>query len=184
VTLVLFPDTTALINFATIERMDLLEKIAAERAWCGSVSDECSAWAREPDLSSIRRAWDIFGEPLRPDTPVEHLTTRTYYERLRVPGEPRTKNLGEAETLAIIECRSLPAILCTDDHAVHDLVAGTGAGYPKVIGTWDLLRIGYKRDFATADELWQYSRILHQKQRHTPPTGPFDRGKFNSWLNG
>ena len=96
----LFPDTTALINFATIERMDLLEKIAAERAWCGSVSDECSAWAGEPDLSSIRRAWDIFGEPLRPDTPVEHLTTRTYYERLRVPGEPRTKNLGEAETLS------------------------------------------------------------------------------------
>lgn len=90
---------------------------------------------------------------------------------------------GEAETLAIVECRSLPAILCTDDHAVRDLVAGMGADYPKVVGTWDLLRIGYKRDFATGDELWQYSRTLHLMQ-HTPSTGPFDRGKFNSWLNG
>lgn len=55
-TLVLFPDTTALINFATIERMDLLENFVVERAWCGSVSDECSDWAREPDLPSIQRA--------------------------------------------------------------------------------------------------------------------------------
>jgi predicted nucleic acid-binding protein len=182
VTLVLFPDTTALINLAMIGRMDLLEKVAAERAWSGSVADECDDWSAEPRLYDIRRARDIFGEPLRPSTPVEHLTARTYFERLRVPGEARTKNLGEAETLAIIECRNLSAILCTDDAPVRELIDGMGADFPKVIGTWDLLRIGFKKSLVTADQLWQDSRTLHAADRHTPPTGPFDRGKFNGWL--
>lgn len=178
---VLFPDTTVLVNFAMIERLDLLEVLAGERAWCGSVAEECMAWTAE--VASMGRAWDIFGEPLRPDTPVEHLTTRTYFERLRVPGEARTKNLGEAETLAIIECRRLPAILCTDDGGVRELVATMDTQYPRVVGTWDLLKAAHRRKLTTADELWQYSRALHAKKRHTPPTGPFDRGKFNSWLD-
>jgi len=184
VTLVLFPDTTALINLAMIMRMDLLENIAAERAWCGSVAGECDDWSVEPGLSEIRRAWEIFGEPLRPANPVEHLTTRTYFERLRVPGEARTKNLGEAETLAIIECRNLSAILCTDDGSVRELIQGMGTEFPKVIGTWELLRVGFKKSLVTSDELWEDSRTLHAAGRHTPPTGPFDRGKFNTWLDG
>lgn len=182
-TLVLFPDTTVLINLATIRRMDLLEKIAAERAWCGSVAGECDHWAAEPGLTDMQHARDIFGEPLRPDTAVEHLTTRTYFERLRVPGEARTKNLGEAETLAIIECRNLSAILCTDDGPVRSLVAGMHADFPKIIGTWDLLRVGFKKTLVTSEQLWQDSRTLHAAGRHVPPTGPFDRGKFNTWLN-
>ena len=84
---------------------------------------------------------------------------------------------GEAETLAIIECRNIRALFVTDDQSVGRVAP---PGSPKVVGTWELLRASHRRECVTADELWDYSRRLHEAERHTPPTGPFDRGAFNS----
>lgn len=126
-TVVVFPDNTALINFAVIERMDLLASLAPNRAWCATVADECRRSSSLPGLSLMALAESIFGEPLRPENAVEHLTTRMYADRLRVPGDDRTKNLGEAETLAIIECRQVRALFVTDDIAVRDLVRADGS---------------------------------------------------------
>ncbi|HMS74531.1 hypothetical protein [Gordonia sp. (in: high G+C Gram-positive bacteria)] len=179
---IVFPDNTALINFAVIGRMDLLERLVGRNgSWCRTVSEECDDWSRKPNLADMRRAHDIFGEPLTPENPREHATVLRYRDMLRTPGQPRTQNLGEAETLAIIECRNIRALFVTDDQSVGRVAP---PGSPKVVGTWELLRASHRRECVTADELWDYSRRLHEAERHTPPTGPFDRGAFNSWLRG
>ena len=64
----MFPDNTVLINFAIINRMDLLEKLAnGNGQWCATVAGECAESAGYPGLAALSAAEDIFGEPLYPD---------------------------------------------------------------------------------------------------------------------
>ncbi len=64
----LFPDNTVLINFAIINRMDLLERLANGNGhWCATVASECDSSAQKPGLSSLANAKDIFGSPWSPD---------------------------------------------------------------------------------------------------------------------
>jgi hypothetical protein len=68
----MFPDNTVLINFAIINRMDLLERLAnGNGQWCATVSGECAESARYPGLAALSAAEKIFGEPLYP-SPAEH----------------------------------------------------------------------------------------------------------------
>jgi hypothetical protein len=63
----LFPDNTVLVNFALINRMDLLERLSnGQGRWCASVASECHASAREPSLAALADADAIFGQPLSP----------------------------------------------------------------------------------------------------------------------
>ncbi|MFZ2243098.1 MAG: hypothetical protein WAV90_26680 [Gordonia amarae] len=120
--MIVFPDNTALINFALIGRMDLLETLVGQNGrWCRTVSEECDDWSRKPNLADMQRAHDIFGEPLAPENPREHATMLRYRDMLRTPGQPWTQNLGEAETLAIIECRNIQVLFVTDDQSVGRL---------------------------------------------------------------
>ena len=58
----MFPDNTVLINFAIINRMDLLEKLAnGNGQWCATVAGECSESAKYPGLAALSAAEDIFG---------------------------------------------------------------------------------------------------------------------------
>ena len=60
----LFPDNTVLINFAIIDRMDLLERLAnGNGRWCATVASECDLSARKPGLSALADARGIFGSP-------------------------------------------------------------------------------------------------------------------------
>jgi hypothetical protein len=107
----MFPDNTVLINFAIINRMDLLEKLAnGNGQWCATVAGECSESAKYPGLAALSAAEDIFGEPLYPD-PAEHQDVQVLRNRLASPGDPPTKHLGEAETVAIITRRRLSCFL-------------------------------------------------------------------------
>ncbi|GIZ97553.1 hypothetical protein TTY48_21650 [Tsukamurella sp. TY48] len=178
--MILFPDNTVLINFAHIDRMDLLAQIVGDRgSWCQTVSEECDRHSARHDLPQMTQAHEIFGVPLVPADRREHVTVQRYRDMLRSAGQGLTHNLGEAETLALIECRGLAAVLVTDDGPVGRLDLG---GTPAITGTWGLLRMAYRMQLVSDDELWSYSRTLHREERHTPPTGPFDRGKFNEWL--
>lgn len=182
--MIVFPDNTVLINFATIGRMDLLEQLVGARGrWCLTVSQECDESAGYPGLSEMRQAHRIFGEPLMPETGREHEATRRYRDRLRTPGQEASarKNLGEAETLAIIECRSYTsAVLVTDDTAVQRL--DLGAGGPQVTGTWGLLKLAHRAARVSAEELWVYAKTLAEHGRHRPPTDIYDRLLFDDWL--
>jgi hypothetical protein len=97
----MFPDNTVLINFAIINRMGLLEKLANGNAqWCATVAGECAESAGYPGLAALSAAEEIFGEPLYP-TPAEHQDVqvlrnqflRERWPRLSIPvvgvrGEP------------------------------------------------------------------------------------------------
>lgn len=164
--------------------MDLLAQLVGTKGmWCLTVSEECDKSAKEPGLADLCQAHDIFGEPLVPEEQKEHLAVQRYRHMLRTAGQPvdQSKNMGEAETLALIECRGIRAIFVTDDGSVADVAPHND---PQVVGTWIMLRAAHRAGFASADELWGYSRTLHAAGRHTPPTGPFDRGAFNDWLKG
>jgi hypothetical protein len=102
-----FPDNTALINFAIINRMDLLSRLAnGNGRWCATVSIECARSARVPGLAALDDAPEIFGEPLFPDD-AELQDVRVLRDELASPGDQPSKHLGEAETLAIVARRHL-----------------------------------------------------------------------------
>src|SRR5260370_19925078 len=112
-TALFFPDNTVLINFAMINRMDLLERLAnGNGAWCATVAAECRKSADFPGLAAMSDADRIFGAPLYPDQ-AEHQDLRPLRDELASPGAPAHAPLGEAETLAIIIRRSLRAFFVT-----------------------------------------------------------------------
>lgn len=86
-TVLMFPDNTVLINFAIINRMDLLERLAnGNGRWCATVRTECAESARQPGLAALDGVAEIFGEPLYPDE-AEHQDVRVLRDQLA--GGPR-----------------------------------------------------------------------------------------------
>ncbi|TDC77004.1 hypothetical protein [Actinomadura sp. 7K507] len=161
--------------------MDLLERLSNRRGkWCGTVAWECDRSSMQPGLGAMAQAHDIFGEPLRPENGAEHVTTRTLRERLAKPGDAPHKHLGEAETLAIISCRSLQSIFVTDDTDVPSLAQEHGI---KTVTTWDLLRLAGHVKYVDADTLWAYIQTLRDHGRGRPPR-VHDRTSFDQWLTG
>ncbi|WP_431219322.1 hypothetical protein [Leifsonia xyli] len=165
--------------------MDLLARLVKNPSWCATVADECAMSSRIPDLEDMSVANGIFGDPLFPETPAEHLLTQTYRMKLSRPGDPPHKNLGEAETLAIIHSRGMRAVFFTDDGGPAGLLVGSGTDGPavQIAGTWELLRVAYRAGFVDSDTLWSYVSILRGKNRHLPPgDASHRRPAFDVWL--
>ncbi|PWJ67039.1 putative nucleic acid-binding protein [Rathayibacter iranicus NCPPB 2253 = VKM Ac-1602] len=184
VTVWLFPDNTVLINFAYLHRMDLLRRLLGHPTWCATVAHECRMSSSEPDLEDLKDAPDLFGEPLFPENPGEHILTTVYRKQLSRPGDAPTKNLGEAETLAIIHSRNIKAVFFTDDAGPAALLAGEPSGMQvQTATTWGLLRTACRVHFVDGDTLWSYVSVLRSKNRHLPPgRAGFDRDEFTAWL--
>lgn len=178
VPLLLFPDNTVLINFAYIHRMDLLGRLAHNGAWCATVAWECDRSSDQPGLDDMTQAHAIFGDPLRPESPSEHIMIRTLRTRLAQPGDGPNQHLGEAETLSIIACRSIHALFVTDDGGVPVLAREQ---HITVITTWDQLRAAAHGGHVDHDTLWAYLITLRQKGRGGP-RGVKDRASFERWL--
>jgi hypothetical protein len=54
VTYLMVPDNTVLINFAIINRMDLLARLANNNGkWCATVASECAESANRPELPAL-----------------------------------------------------------------------------------------------------------------------------------
>ncbi|AXE37572.1 hypothetical protein JS278_00375 [Acidipropionibacterium virtanenii] len=112
-----FPDNTVLVNFTYIHRHDLLEWFLKGRGtWTIAIARECAKSSREPDLQDMARWNGLLPSPLTP-TASEIVDARTIAEQMRKPGETDpAKNMGEAETIAVITRRELEAVFLTDDH--------------------------------------------------------------------
>ena len=174
----MFPDNTALINFAIINRMELLKKLAnGNGQWCATVAVECAESAKYPGLAALNAAEDIFGEPLYPN-PAEHQDVQVLRSRLASPGDPPTKHLGEAETVAIIARRRLSGVFVTDDRDAARLATRNRI---TVTSTWRLLQLAHRKKWMDADTLWEYVQTLRANDRGTPP-GVRDRAAFDKWL--
>ncbi len=174
----MFPDNTVLINFAIINRMDLLQKLAnGNGQWCATVAGECAESAGYPGLAALGAAEDIFGEPLYPD-PAEHQDVQVLRNQLASPGDPSTKHLGEAETVAIITRRRLACFFATDDRGAARLATQNGI---TVTTSWRLLQLAHRKTWIDADTFWGYLQTLRVNGRGTPP-GVLDRASFDKWL--
>jgi predicted nucleic acid-binding protein len=178
VTILMFPDNTVLINFALINRLDLLERLANDSGrWCATVATECAESARRPGLAALGGAGAIFGDPLYPDE-AEHQDIRVLRDQLAGPGDLPTQHLGEAETLAIIIRRQMSCFFATDDRGAARLAAKNRIG---VADTWHLLKVAYRKGWLDADAFWGYVQTLIGHDRGAPP-GVRDRASFNKWL--
>jgi predicted nucleic acid-binding protein len=175
----MFPDNTALIDFAIINRMDLLERLAnGNGQWCATVATECAQSAKLPELAALDGAGKIFGEPLFPDQ-AEHQDVGVLRDQLAEPGDLPTQHLGEAETIAIIVRRQLRCFFVTADGGAARLAATNGI---RVVGTWHLLKVAYRAHWIDADTLWGYVQTLEGHGRGAPP-GVWDRLSFDKWLS-
>jgi predicted nucleic acid-binding protein len=180
VTPLLFPDNTVLINFALINRADLLARIANSNGrWCGTVARECARSALEPGLGDLQQMPEIFGEPLRPETGAEHIDVGLLRDDLAQPGDEKHQHLGEAETLAIMLRRNMNGIFVTDDKSATRLAASRGV---RTATTWGLLRLAVTVKLIDADTAWGYVQVLRGQGRGSPP-GVFDRRTFDRWLD-
>ena len=174
----MFPDNTVLINFAIINRMDLLERLAnGNGRWCATVAIECAESARRPELAALDGVREIFGQPLFPDQ-AELQDTGVLRDQLASPGDRPTQHLGEAETIAIIVRRQLSrCFFVTDDRSAAGLAAQNGI---KVVGTWHLLKVAHRKGWIDADTFWGYVLTLKRHSRGAPP-GAQDRSSFDKW---
>jgi predicted nucleic acid-binding protein len=175
----MFPDNTVLINFAIINRMDLLERLANSNGrWCATVATECAASASRPELAALSSAGGIFGEPLYPNA-AEHQDIVVLRDQLASPGDRPTQHLGEAETIAIVSKRQLICIFVSDDRGAGRLATQNGI---TVVSTWHLLKVAHRGGWIDADTLWGYVLTLEGHSRGAPP-GVWDRSSFDKWLN-
>jgi len=179
-TTILFPDNTVLINFALLNRVDILDRIMrGQGRWCAAVSDECAQSAKEVGLEAMAAYPAILGSPLFPATPAEHLEVRLLRDRLVGPGDGPTRHLGEAETVAIISGRQIDAVFATDDRDARMLADMRGI---TTYTTWDLLRLAGKVKLVDPDTLWGYVLTLRARARGNPP-GVHDRRSFDlTWF--
>jgi len=177
--MLMFPDNTVLINFAIINRIDLLERLAnGHGQWCATVASECAESARHPGLAALSGVEESFGEPLYPDA-AEHQDVRVLRNQLASPGDPPTKHLGEAETIAIIVRRRLSCFFVTDDRDAMRLAVRNGV---TVASSWRLLQVAHRKKWIDAATLWGYVLTLEGHARGKPP-GVWDRASFDKWLS-
>lgn len=174
----LFADNTVLINFAIINRMDLLKRLVSDNGrWCLSVAHECDRSAEQPGLGALSQAKDIFGPPMYPDAS-EYLEARVLRDAVASPGDRIDAHLGEAETLAIMIRRNIYGFFVTDDREAARLATQNKI---TVVTTWRLLRVAGKKPFVDADALWGYVQTLRSHGRGAPPDVN-DRESFDLWL--
>lgn len=112
-----FPDNTVLVNFTHIGRHDLLEWfLRGDGAWTISTARECRNSSRTSGLEQMTKWHDLLPQPLAPE-PAELVDARTIAFEMRKPGDTDpAKNMGEAETIAVIARRGIKAVFLTDDH--------------------------------------------------------------------
>lgn len=173
-----FADNTVLVNFGLLGRLDLLEAVLnGKGAWCNEVARECGLSAREPDLESLSGAGRIFGSPYMPE-PAERVDTMQIRTMMSKPGDARHAHLGEAETIAIVSRRQIKAVFVTDDNEAAVYASKQDI---QVIGTWDLLRIAYRRKLIDLDAADGYRLLLERARRARPPAVR-NRADLRSWL--
>lgn len=180
-TVLVFPDTTVVRNFALLHRMDLLGLLVGERgAWCGTVASECSDQAKNESLSDMALAPDIFGAPWYPEA-AEQVEIRLLRDRLASPGEGRHQHLGEAETVVLASRRAAGSFFVTDDRSATRVAVEHGL---TVVTTADLIRLAVRTGKVDADVAWGYVQTLVAQDRWVPWEARVSRGSFDGWLAG
>jgi predicted nucleic acid-binding protein len=179
VTAFVFPDTTVLVNFALINRMDLLGKLLRDRGrWCLTVSQECESASRVEGRLELLLAKELLGVPWEPLTAEEHIDIRDLRDLMARPGDNSRAHLGEAETIVLMESRTVGAIFVTDDADAARQARYRGL---TVVDTWDLIRLAVRQTMVDVDTAFGYALSLHDLSRAVPHELREGREAFEKW---
>lgn len=164
-----FTDNTVLVNFCLVGELELLEKLLGNNgAWSATVEIECSESAKVTGLEDLVRASSFLGIAYAPESAAEIQAVAAVRETLRAPGDGPEKHLGEAETLALIEMRSLDAVIVTDDTGAIRAARKIGVG---VVTTASLLVLATRVKWISAQRSWDLiSELSGTHQRFLPGT--------------
>ena len=130
-------DNCTLINFAVVDRLDLISSVLVDAAWLAAVAFETRRSARYvPTLDHAAcRQW--LGEPIETDLPEDNARVETI--RLALGGARREplRNLGEAQSIHAILTRVelADAVFVTDDASAADMARRNG------IAVWTTVEI-------------------------------------------
>jgi len=165
-----FADNTVLIHFGLIGRLDLLEQLLNGRGtWTSSVQIECFESSKYNGLEKLAEVDRFLGEAEEPRTEAEYLAIAEIREELRIPGDGPHKHLGEAETLAIIQMRSLDAHMVTDDTGAIRIARRLEI---PTVTTAQLLLLAARVDLITAQCCWDYVSTLQLTHSRFLPDAP------------
>lgn len=166
-----FPDNTVLINVGILGYVDHLAAFVQGRGrWCGTVEHEWCDSRDYLDLAShdadLRT---VCGTPLYPDHG-DFVDIESLLAKLRSPGDPVTKHVGEAETLVIIRRRRefFGSIFITDDTDACRLAEAEQA-VSRCLRTPDLLAYFEAMGRITRSEAHDALRQLAQQSRYVQP---------------
>lgn len=162
-----FPDNTVLCNFASVDRLSLLEKVLDGRGrWTQAVAAEAEQSARFwPKLHQVPvDGW--LGDPIEIDDPAETaLVDRV--RRVVFAGSPTRplQHLGEAETLVVIEHRSgfADSVWITDDGEAGRYAHRKGI---RVKDSVDMMREAAVGGLVTAEDGHRLLLGMEQAGRH------------------
>lgn len=163
-------DNTTLVSFALIGHLSELPTILNGRGCiCATVEGEAQRHAVVNAADARLQPLSTVGQLLQVETAntSEMVRTQNLRRLLASPGDGRTKHLGEAETLAIIELRySCAAVIVTDDYSATRLAKNLGI---EVATTLGLLQQGYNSQILTDQQLLTALTTLHKEGRTAPP---------------
>jgi hypothetical protein len=137
-------------------------------------------WPRRNNIRHTAECGQTKRTPLHPDQ-AEHVDAQTLRTSMAALGDPITKNLCEAETVAIMTRRRIDGLFLTDDRDAQPLAQQLGI---TAVTTWDLLRLAYRTNKTTKPVLAGYLRTLTAKTG--TPTGRHQprRPRYLARLNG
>ncbi|MHC5902411.1 hypothetical protein ACVNF4_00580 [Streptomyces sp. S6] len=162
-----FPDNTVLCNFASVDRLSLLEKVLDGRGrWTQAVAAESAQSARYwPKLSQVPAdGW--LGEPIEIDDPAETaLVDRVRRVVFAGSSSRPLQHLGEAETLVVIEYRSgfAGSVWITDDGEAGRYAHRRGICVKDTVG---MMREAAVAGLVTAGEGRSLLLAMEQAGRH------------------
>jgi predicted nucleic acid-binding protein len=173
-----FADNTVLINFALLDRMDLLGRLANGcAAWTAAIRRECRASADALDNDQLRGAAAIFGTPVRMTDPRTIREALTLLEQMREPHDPADRHRGEAETIALIAVEHTGSLFVTDDADARSRAQERGI---RSVSTCQLLRLAIRVDALTAHDAWAYVCELRRRGR-TLHDSPHEESTYMQW---
>ncbi|WP_136017927.1 hypothetical protein [Arthrobacter silvisoli] len=112
-----FPDTCLLMNFAAVDRLDIVKNTLDGRGeWGETVCDEVARWGQDPNFGPLAQVASFMPPAIIP-TYDEMLHAQRIRLGFAQPGDGPRKHLGEAETLALIESQfdATRTIVFTED---------------------------------------------------------------------
>lgn len=124
-----FPDTTVLVNFALLRRLDLLISYLSGRGrMTQAVHAEVAKSSRFVPELLVLDLTEVFGDVIVLNQPEDHRGVGLMRKRFASQADPPTKHLGESETLYLLMSRPQFSIsrLLTDDADAYRAAGALG----------------------------------------------------------